>query len=208
MKHLCLALAAGLLSTPALAATFTYDFEAAFDRRISSAADTTIVDTAAGFANLSGTITFDDTLQSTSGATATYGAPSLTLDQFSVAGLVPLEGTEIRNGPNFDQVAFDVQDLPPDGVFRDRLNIILRDGSESVFGSTDFPTLIDLADFGTAILLFTSSFSDGVNSGAQERVDFNFTSLTLRPTPAVPLPAGLPLLVCGLAGLSLLRKTR
>ena len=192
---------------PAFSATFTYDFTAERAGGGSSDPAVTIVDTAASFATITGTLTFDNTFVSASASGDLYAAPSLSIDQFSLASTIGFTNSRVDNG-GFDQLVGVTPGLPPTGEFFDRVNFILRDTTGAVFPSTAFPDSIDLADFNIAILLFTSSFNNGTNSGARERRDFNFTELTRQSVSTVPLPAGLPLLASGLALLGFVRRRK
>lgn len=208
MNYIVCAALACLIAGPAVATSFTYTFTAALDRRTGSDAAVTIVDQVEAFSTLTGTLTFDDTFVSATSDSATYGTPILTLNEVSLAGVLTPVNVRVDNdafGGAFDQVVGVNTPLPQDGVYRDIVNVLIRDTTATALSSTAFPTDLTLADFNIPILFFTSSSDDGTNASARERIDYRFTSLSLAP---VPLPAGLPLLLGGVAGLAWLRARR
>ncbi|WP_272005452.1 VPLPA-CTERM sorting domain-containing protein [Roseovarius sp. ZX-A-9] len=203
MKPIILSILTSLLAIPAHAATYTYDFTAAFESRSGTNAASTIVDTAAGFSTLSGTLVLDDTLVSAAATSATYGPASITINEFAIGAAGTLDGTRVDNIGGFDQFV-GLNDVPSDGQYYDRISFIIRDSTAAAFSSTVFPNPLVLADFDAPTMLFTSS----TTASARERIDFRFTDLTVRAPSAVPLPAGLPLLLGGMGLLALVRRRK
>lgn len=200
MRFPLIAASAFCLATTAHATTYTYDFSASLSNRVSSDPATTIVDTAAAFSSITGTITLDDTVLSSGSFSSTYAAPIFTVDQFSTSGVQPSSSTLVGNGSSLDQIASLTAPSTSPSDFFDRIDFILRDTTATALSSTDFPTFIDLDDFNISVLFFYSS-----STFARERVDFTITDLTLQ-TAVVPLPATLPLMMVGLGGLALMRR--
>ena len=199
MRFPLIAASAFCLATTAHATTYTYDFTARFLNIVASDPATTIVDTAAAFSSITGTITLDDTVLSSDSDSSTYAAPIFTVDQFSTSGVQPSSSTLVANG-SVDQIASLTDASTSSSDFFDRIDFILRDTTATALSSNDFPTFIDLDDFNIPVLLFYSS-----STFARERVDFTITDLTLQ-TAVVPLPATLPLMMVGLGGLALMRR--
>jgi hypothetical protein len=202
MKPFIFSILTSVLAIPAHAATYTYDFTAAYAFGGGTNAASTIVDTAAGFSTLSGTLVLDDTLVSAAATSATYGPASITINEFAIGDAGTLDGTRVDNIGIFDQFAA-LNSVPSDGQYYDRIAFIIRDSTAAAFSSTAFPNPLVLGDFDIPFLFFTSS-----STGARERIDFRFTDLTLRAPSAVPLPAGLPLLLGGMGLLALVRRRK
>jgi hypothetical protein len=203
MKPFIFSILTSVLAIPAHAATYKYDFTAAYAFGGGTNAASTIVDTAAKFSTLSGTLVLDDTLVSAAATSATFGPASITINEFAIGDAGTLEGTQVDNKEIFDQFAA-INSVPSDGQYYDQIVFIIRDSTAAAFSSTAFPNPLVLGDFDIPFLFFTSSMS----SGARERIDFRFTDLTLGAPSAVPLPAGLPLLLGGMGLLALVRRRK
>jgi hypothetical protein len=181
-----------------LAVTYNYNFVAEFAsiNGNDGVANSSTSDIAGGFSTLTGTVTLDDTPASAvsgggSGAKGYYAAPVLTINEFTSGFLEAPDRTVVENGTtSLDQLFFGYSN--PVGATYDRVDMILRDNTGTVFSSTDLPTSLDLADFNIEILFFYSTTADGF-----ERRDFNIVSLT----PAIPIPAAVWLFSSGLIGL-------
>ena len=204
MKLLLPAAAAALLAAPLAAETITYDFTAQFYAGSNSAPDVSIVDQAAAFigSGISGSITFDDTFVSAAGISATYGPVTVSINEFSVGSAATIASSTLFNDDGAGRDGLFATETPTGSTIIDRIALFFIDNSGTVFGDTSFPSILDLADFSRAEIAFIS----GNDSFADERIDFGLTSLELQQAPAVPLPAGLPLVLTGLAGFAVLRR--
>ncbi len=198
-----------LAGIPAAASTLTYSFTA--EHAFGTAADDT-VDTIADVAEsligttLTGTITLDDTFLSGDAVGRVYAAPSITIDQMDLSGVLPFSSTILQNGETgFDAYSL-VTDLPAtSGDVVSQIYAALRDTDGTILGNTGFPPLPALSEFEFTVLAFIGNVTGEVN--ARERVDYRFTSLTRLPdNPVVPLPAGLPLLLAGIGAFALVRR--
>lgn len=202
MKSLMTAALLSLFTMPAAAATLVFDFEAEY---LSGSADDDSVDTVADLAGalvigttLTGTLTIDDTFLSGGASSKVYAPGSIIFDQIDETAYVPFTETSIFNGGTDSVIMSTDIDTYPVGELVSRVAIILRDFEEDFVGDdAGVPFVIDPDELeGNTIAFLGNIVGEGFS---RERVDYEFTSISA-PTviPAVPLPAGLPLLVSGL----------
>ncbi|RYH06851.1 VPLPA-CTERM sorting domain-containing protein [Tropicimonas sp. IMCC6043] len=201
MKIAALIATAVLFSAPAQAATMTYYFSAEYAFGLAND-DTvsTIADTAEALigTTLTGTITFDDTFVSGDAVRRVYAAPTITIDQMDLSGVLPFTEILLQNG----EFGFDGYTLRSDltgssGDVVSSIFMTLRDTDETIIGDTGFPPLPALSEFEVTEIGFIGNVIG--ESNARERVNYTLTSLSTTP---VPLPAGGLLLLSGLAGLA------
>ena len=206
MKSLIIVAAATLLATGAQAASYTYEFTATFVARLTGSADSSsFTDTVATFANITGTITFFDQVIS-AGNPATYIAPAVTFDQFAVSefdGAPTVLSIENDNSFLGEDTIVAVGDLPAG----DNFGFSLVDFQGTALMSSALPANLNLSDFESSTFSFsTIERSHPLQPVSIDFVLYDITSLT--PLSDIPLPASLPLLGAGLAGLTLLRRRR
>jgi hypothetical protein len=214
MRRLILIVLFSLCATTAQAATLTYSFEATQtfandpDDGVSG-----IVDALRPFATITGTITFDLTVQNTfPDATppfTSYGPPVVSVDGFDLSGAnartlgLAVRGTtdEISSGTrpftpgepesNADQVTFFAFSSDPNFIGDD--NAFPRPFAPIPSGATYQLTFITSSWDGPDFFSFDFTGSEGV-------------TYTINDIAPVPLPAPALLLAGGLAGLIALRR--
>lgn len=211
--RICIATACLALLTvgAAQAKTYTYNFTAnAPERKFNADAEASLADDVlalygpgGSIAEMTGSITFDDTVVSIDGAITTYAPTVFQVDGLDLSALWP--GLETRAGgatTDFIGTLSDITSTTP----MDAVDLIMQDDDNTAFGGGVPFANLDLADFETALLLFYNPRVDPANPSTAftgDRVDFTLTSLTLQ---AVPLPAGLPLLLGGLGAMAVIRR--
>jgi len=105
MKTLLLAAALGMVSTAALAATYTYDYSASFSSRTYDAARVSLTDTIQAMGTITGQITLDDTvIIESSPNQIRYVAPIITIDgiDMSLFERLPSSLTVYNDSANSD----------------------------------------------------------------------------------------------------------
>ncbi|MEM6635477.1 MAG: VPLPA-CTERM sorting domain-containing protein [Pseudomonadota bacterium] len=223
MKTITAALAVCAICAASAAHAVTYYFEAALDIDESSPdIPGSVVDIAAAFPVITGTLTFDQSSKLPLVFpldAAAYDAPVLLVDQFNTAGLTagPSGGTtlyddvEVISGDIIDAVFTGNNGLTglPAGIY-EQFAFSISDDTNSVLGDTDLPVVTDFSDWTAGTLSFSVSDWSGSTFNASEFVIFEVTDFTTVPpgVGVIPLPAGLPLLAVGLIGLGAAARRR
>ena len=214
MRIALIAAAVATWAGTAQAATYTYNFSADFGGYLTTDGDSasTLTDTYAAFATITGSITFDDTLIGVMTPTLTDYEPAvIDIDGFDMSEFERLPTrTRIRNddpsfGDSITTTFAGVNSSDPNGLY-DILSLQFVDSSKSVFSDTSFPTLIDPADFEISVIRMYSSEKHADGDSLLDDITFNVTDLEL--VSEVPLPAGIWMLGGGLAALGALRRRR
>ena len=199
MRKFILTCAALVWSTTASAATFVYDYIAEFDRVIvSDPTIDTVVDSIQSMTELTGTLTLNDTVVDTGPTGIAYEAPILTIDGFDLSPTRGFSAFGVQKFPTFDDISGSTAVPSASSLLQD-VNFIFRDHTGTALSNFDVPVPIDIGDFDRTILLFyaNQTGASALDILKFERVDYRFTSLTLRPVAAIPLPASLPFLLFG-----------
>nr|WP_309503282.1 VPLPA-CTERM sorting domain-containing protein [uncultured Roseovarius sp.] len=218
MKTLLLAAAFGMVSTAALAATYTYDYSASFTSKLYDAPDRdSLTDTIQAMGTITGQIIFDDTvLRVDSPRIIRYAAPIVTIDGIDMSLFERLPSSLLvrNNTGNADTVTTSHLGYGSGTVNggKDTLNITFSDFTQTVLSDASLPTRFNLGDWNSSYsYLSLNSFvytygAPGSSFSERDRVTFQFDSLT--PVTPVPLPAGIWLLSAGLAGLGMVRRRK
>ncbi|WP_272002918.1 VPLPA-CTERM sorting domain-containing protein [Roseovarius sp. ZX-A-9] len=215
MKTLLLAAALGMVSTAALAATYTYDYSASFSSRTYDATRVSLTDTIQAMGTITGQITLDDTvIIEFSPNQIRYVAPIITIDgiDMSLFERLPSSLTVYNDSANSDalRVGTPSYSSDMDGRYINSLSFNFLDDSKTALSDASLPISLNLGDWRDSILYVDSlHYSRGVPSSTyteRDRVTFQFDSLT--PVTPVPLPAGIWLLSAGLAGLGMVRRRK
>ena len=189
-----------LVSITANANALMFSFSADQVSVSPDASVSSIVDVAAGFPTITGIFSFDASSQVPFSSTiASFDYPTLTIDQFAVAGLggFPGQGTTLYNdvitvGPVCCTDAIlsgndGFTPVQPPGLY-EGFSFLFLDDTATAFSSLVLPAALDLADFAIAELYFGASEWRGTEFGAQESVTYRITRIG-----EVPLPGALPL---------------
>ncbi|MEM0946117.1 MAG: VPLPA-CTERM sorting domain-containing protein [Pseudomonadota bacterium] len=222
MRIFALSMASAALAGGAFAAPVSYDFVASSPTYVgANDATSTTADTLFALGTITGTIVFDDVLQQQINPNlAAYNPAVLNIDGFDNAMFnLPSPTVRVANdAPGFGDVVsfsggFGLGGLA-DGNYA-TFGFRVQDDDGTAWSNTSFPTVMNLADFESAVFQFRAFSITNLGQGAQdivrERVDFTLTSLlrtgsTPPPIDVVPLPAGLPLMIGGLMAFGLLRR--
>ncbi|SFA79508.1 VPLPA-CTERM protein sorting domain-containing protein [Poseidonocella pacifica] len=209
-----------MVAGPAFAVTYTYDFTAEYLDFTSGGTTATgtptddtvdsIADAAFAFKDtgISGTLKFSDVVLSTSGNQTFYEPIEIMLNEFSAATDIPFVSLRIfKDGAVESLAAIRSPTFPALSTNFSTIGMIWTNTTGTVFDDPDFLASLDIGDFGLKQLFFMNQRDDGPPHGgyASERVNFEITTLQLRP---VPLPAGGVLLPLGLLGLAILRRRK
>ena len=228
MKRLvCLALAGAALSTQALAAPVSYNFEASFSEtffnRIDSVPDDTLYNEALLLASISGVLSYDP------------DAELLVVAQVGIASFLTLNSISVEElALNFSDGSVFVEDadaIPDNFIDQDRISFqysgALVPGEDDLFFApivlvdfidstntavSDFslPTNLSLSDFTAASIAvgtIVSRLAD--DGGIPEFVGSAIVRFDIDRLAEVPVPAALPLFLAGAAGLgALLRRKK
>ena len=203
---------AALSAFGAQAGTVTYSYVAENPTIIrNDVTESSMADLVAGLSVLTGTITFDDTLVSVGGPIARYAPMTITVDGIDTSGLLPGNFVQISNDAGISGIdVLGTTSLVTSTTPADAIDLIWRDFDGTIFSSnTPFPGMIDINAFEDRALLFYNprvDAADATNRFSNDRTDFTITSLTL--VPAIPLPAGLPLMLGGLMAVGVFRAHR
>lgn len=215
MKYILLTAALTLAASPLSAATTTYTFTAEFDARPynDGIADNSAADLAQDLGTISGSFDVDDTVISDNGSVARFAVSNFMLDQTALNFTAyPDQLNQRNNFGTTDQVSL-THSSANTQTYYNAVEIVFNSygspGSPStLFDDTTYKTLldpIDPADFDIVQLYFYSSTERPGQSDGFDRTNFVVTSWEVQ-TPAVPLPAGLPLLLGGIAAFAAVRR--
>jgi hypothetical protein len=158
-------------------------------------------------ASITGKLSFDDTLVNDFGDSLRFGPVAITIDSFIPLGTeMPITSTNFSDDAGLDSILTGNGGMPatnPPGEYT-LLGLFLVDDTNTLFpGGPVFPDLIELSDFTRARITLRSTLFDptlGPPDQPTKIVGFDITQLTPVQDPStVPLPAGLPLLLGGLA---------
>lgn len=196
-----------------MATTLSYRFTAELVRSSPNDAIDSVVDQAIAAGTLSGRMDFStvlDTSKPPTFAEARYLAPIISIDGFDMSGFETLfeKATIVNN--NTGAIPFDAL-IANSGIdasegLVESLFLWLDDPSATAIDDARiFPDGIFLSDWEGRTLSMVGRLNDANGAALEsERAAFSLSNLT--PIPAVPLPAGMPLLIGGLAAFGLLRR--
>ena len=194
-KKIFLIVSLGLIFiSSAQAAIVSYNFTADRIFVIGTPTSGSLAETAASFATISGTISYDTATPNVGVfGFGSYSTGSLLFDQFGLPGGGSYSTTTANNLFGYDGLSLTY------GLSSERLtvNASFIDSTRTLLSSAALPLFLSLTDPFASIIISQGRRRD------RSTVSFNLTSLS-----AVPLPGALPMLLGTLAGATFLRRRR